>query len=95
MQIPWSWTLVPYVVVIHSGHHAHASKTIHDLEEAISALPPDDSKKKSGNALKIKERHGKEVFGLFKKCTITNNHQDFANFCLQPVPPFRRKTTSQ
>ncbi|KAF9650754.1 hypothetical protein BDM02DRAFT_3092654 [Thelephora ganbajun] len=43
------------------------SSTIHDLEEAISALPPDDSKKKSGNGLKSKERHGKEVFGLFRK----------------------------
>ena len=38
-------------------------KTIHDLEEAIGALPPDDhSKKKSG-------KHGKEVFGLFRKRT--------------------------
>ena len=44
-------------------------KTIHDLEEAISALPPDDSKKKSGNGLKSKERHGREVFGLFRKRT--------------------------
>lgn len=42
-------------------------KTIHDLEEAVSALPPDDSKKKSGSGLKSKEKHGKEVFGLFRK----------------------------
>ena len=42
-------------------------KTIHDLEEAIGALPPDDSKKKSGSGLKSKEKHGKEVFGLFRK----------------------------
>jgi hypothetical protein len=44
-------------------------KAIHDLEEVISALPPDDSKRKSGNGLKSKERHGKEVFGLFRKRT--------------------------
>jgi len=44
-------------------------KTIHDLEEAVSALPPDDSKKKSGSGLKNKEKHGKEVFGLFRKRT--------------------------
>ena len=44
-------------------------KTIHDLEEAISALPLDDPKKKSGNGLKSKEKHAKEVFGLFRKRT--------------------------
>lgn len=44
-------------------------KTIHDLEEAISALPPEDSKKKSGNGSKSKEKHSKEVFGLFRKRT--------------------------
>lgn len=42
-------------------------KTIHDLEEAISVLPPDDSKKRAGS--KNKEKHGKEVFGLFRKRT--------------------------
>ena len=44
-------------------------ETIHDLEEAISALPPDDPKKKSMGGSKGKERHGKEVFGLFRKRT--------------------------
>lgn len=44
-------------------------KTIHDLEEAINALPPDDPKKKAGTGSKTKERHGKEVFGLFRKST--------------------------
>ena len=46
-----------------------SSKTIHDLEEAISALPPEDSKKRSGAGSKSKEKHGKEVFGLFRKRT--------------------------
>jgi hypothetical protein len=44
-------------------------ETIHDLEEAISALPPDDSKKKSGAGSKSKDKHAKEVFGLFRKRT--------------------------
>jgi len=43
-------------------------KTIHDLEEAINALPPDDPKRKSGGS-KSREKHGKEVFGLFRKRT--------------------------
>jgi hypothetical protein len=42
-------------------------KTIHDLEEAISALPQDETKKKSGSGSKSREKHGKEVFGLFRK----------------------------
>lgn len=46
---------------------ADLSSTIHDLEEAISVLPSDDSKKKSGAGSKSKEKHGKEVFGLFRK----------------------------
>lgn len=45
-------------------------KTIHDLEEAINTLPPDDPKKKVGTGSKGKERHGKEVFGLFRKRTF-------------------------
>jgi hypothetical protein len=58
-------------------------KTIHDLEEAISALPPDDSKKKSGNGLKSKEKHAKEVFGLFRKRTgLTDDCQLYSN----PLP---------
>ena len=44
-----------------------APETIHDLEEAISALPPEDLKKKSGGGSKSREKHGKEVFGLFRK----------------------------
>lgn len=51
------------------GANLTSLKTIHDLEEAISALPPDDSKKKSGNGSKSKEKYGKEVFGLFRKRT--------------------------
>ena len=57
-------------------------ETIHDLEEAISALPSEDSKKKSGNGSKSKEKHGKEVFGLFRKRTGANDHQVFSNSLL-------------
>lgn len=42
-------------------------KTIHDLEEAINALSSESSKKRTGTGSKSKERHGKEVFGLFRK----------------------------
>ena len=68
-------------------------KTIHDLEEAIGALPLDDSKKKSGTGSKNKEKHGKEVFGLFRKRTgpLTAT-KPFLTSCLQPDPTLRRRT---
>lgn len=47
------------------------------MEEAISALPPDDPKKKYGS--KGKEKHGKEVFGLFRKRTWRQRSQLFSN----------------
>lgn len=73
-------------------------KTIHDLEEAISALPPEDSKKRSVSGSKGKEKHGKEVFGLFRKCTkhcAPTIAKPFLTPRLQPVPTFRRRTTFQ
>lgn len=57
-----------------------ALKTIRDLEEAISALPPDDSKKKSGTGSKGKEKHGKEVFGLFRKRTFQQQSREYFRY---------------